>query len=177
MANFPAEISLSVDNSKALQQIGQVERALQKIQNTKLSPFERGKIAKAEDEINKQLDVQIQKYAAIDRLQRQLLANDDSRIKANRKFDANTFILKKTQRTAMGFWLMRAYTNKILIELVIDGEPEVFFDLLRGKYNHELQPDIDLLSPQLEEPDIKCAAPRCREERASSSDPSVRERC
>ena len=85
MASFPAEIQLTVDNSTALKNIGQVEKALQKIQNVKLSPFERGQAAKAEAEINKQLDLQFQKYAAIDRIQRQLLANDDSRIKANEK--------------------------------------------------------------------------------------------
>ena len=91
MASFPAEIQLSVDNAKALQNIGQVEKALQKIQNVKLSPFERGQAAKAEAEINKQLDLQSQKYAAIERIQRQLLANDNSRIKANEK-------LSKTQQ-------------------------------------------------------------------------------
>ena len=87
MSNFPASISLTVDNTKALRNIGEVERALQKASNTKLTPA----LLKAEKAISDQLDLQAQKYAAIDRIQRQLLANDNSRIKANEK-------LSKTQQ-------------------------------------------------------------------------------
>ena len=46
---------------------------------------------KAEADINRELDLQAQQYADLDRLQRQLLANDNSRIKANRQ-------LTKTQQ-------------------------------------------------------------------------------
>ena len=91
MAQFPAEIQLTVDNSQAIRQIAAVEKSLNKIKNIRLTPFERNQAAKAEAEINKQLDVQAVKYAAIERVQRQLLANDNSRIKANEK-------LNKTQQ-------------------------------------------------------------------------------
>ena len=87
MAQFPAEILLTVNNSQAIKNIAAVEKSLNKIKNIKLSPFERNQkvTAKAEAEISKQLDVQAQKYAAIERLQRQLTANDNSRIKALQK--------------------------------------------------------------------------------------------
>ena len=132
MAQFPAEIQLTVDNSQAIRQIAAVEKSLNKIKNIRLTPFERNQAAKAEAEINKQLDVQAVKYAAIERVQRQLLANDNSRIKANEKLNkTQQFIQDKISQGRL-----KRRSRELIAQEELEGR-------MRGQYATAIGPQPD----------------------------------